>query len=200
VQKSNNYLTLFTLLLMPQHTRQSLLLLLLPGHMARGHASGAFQYLASSGAAHHRPNAARQQQQHSGSSTGTKQALQPNQNNMQKLSSRICVRDDPLDSLDGHKLSAGVANTLKVNSAKAAAARVRAGDKSDRATVEQALDPRTRMVSSCSGTAVVALLSSVCCGCTAGSCCVRRWPHMEWQQEREVARLTCSCMLVSPAC
>jgi serine/threonine-protein kinase RIO1 len=50
--------------------------------------------------------------------------------------------------LDGHKLSAGVANTLKVSSAKAAAARVRAGDKSDRATVEQALDPRTRMVSS----------------------------------------------------
>eukprot|EP00882_Tetradesmus_deserticola_P022535 GHRQ01024452.1.p1 GENE.GHRQ01024452.1~~GHRQ01024452.1.p1 ORF type:complete len:332 (+),score=177.59 GHRQ01024452.1:83-997(+) len=65
---------------------------------------------------------------------------------MQKLSSRICVRDDPLDSLDGQRLSAGVANTLRVSSAKAAAARLRAGDKSDRATVEQALDPRTRMV------------------------------------------------------
>jgi hypothetical protein len=122
------------------------------GHIARGHASGAFQHLASGAAAHYRPNAARQQQQQQGggsSTTAGKQALQPNQNNMQKLSSRICVRDDPLDSLDGHRLSAGVANTLKVSSAKAAAARVRAGDKSDRATVEQALDPRTRMVSCC---------------------------------------------------
>jgi hypothetical protein len=45
------------------------------------------------------------------------------------------------------RLSAGVANELRVNSAKAAASRIRAGDKSDRATVEQALDPRTRMVS-----------------------------------------------------
>jgi len=46
----------------------------------------------------------------------------------------------------GMRLSAGVANELRVSSAKAAAARIRAGDKSDRATVEQALDPRTRMV------------------------------------------------------
>lgn len=126
---------------------------LMPGHIARGHASGAFQHLASGGAANYRPNAARQQQQQQqgggSSSAGAKQTLQPNQNNMQKLSSRICVRDDPLDGVDGHKLSAGVANTLKVSSAKAAAARVRAGDKSDRATVEQALDPRTRMVSCC---------------------------------------------------
>jgi hypothetical protein len=148
LQQASKYITLRILLRVSHRICQLLLLLLLPGHMARGHASGAFQHLPSSGAAHYRPNAARQQQQQSGSSIGTKQALQPNQNNMQKLSSRICVRDDPLDSLDGHKLSAGVANTLKVSSAKAAAARVRAGDKSDRATVEQALDPRTRMVSS----------------------------------------------------
>jgi hypothetical protein len=46
----------------------------------------------------------------------------------------------------GMRLSAGVANELRVSSAKAAASRIRAGDKSDRATVEQALDPRTRMV------------------------------------------------------
>jgi hypothetical protein len=44
------------------------------------------------------------------------------------------------------RLSAGVANELRVKSAAAAASRIRAGDKSDRATVEQALDPRTRMV------------------------------------------------------
>jgi RIO kinase 1 len=77
-----------------------------------------------------------------------KAALQPNQNSMQKLSSRILgsVRDDPLDGLAGMRLSAGVANELRVSSAKAAASRIRAGDKSDRATVEQALDPRTRMV------------------------------------------------------
>jgi hypothetical protein len=31
----------------------------------------------------------------------SKAALQPNQNSMQKLSSRICVRDDPLDGLAG---------------------------------------------------------------------------------------------------
>jgi RIO kinase 1 len=43
-------------------------------------------------------------------------------------------------------VAAGVANELRVSSAKAAAARIRGSDKSDRATVEQALDPRTRMV------------------------------------------------------
>jgi hypothetical protein len=111
--------------------------------MARGHAPTAFQHNLQQTAGF-RPNAAlhrSQQQQQAGSRT-----LQPNQNNMQKLSSRICVRDDVLESLVGVRLSAGVANELKVSSAKAAAARVRAGDKSDRATVEQALDPRTRMV------------------------------------------------------
>eukprot|EP00878_Enallax_costatus_P031687 GHUV01034671.1.p1 GENE.GHUV01034671.1~~GHUV01034671.1.p1 ORF type:complete len:152 (-),score=27.46 GHUV01034671.1:355-810(-) len=118
----------------------SFLLHTTPGHMAMGHNTVSFQQQSA-----YRPNAAaaRQQQQQSGS---TKTALQPNQNSIQKLSSRICIRDDPLDSLAGMKLSAGVANTLKVSSAKAAAARVRAGDKSDRAAVEQALDPRTRMV------------------------------------------------------
>lgn len=112
--------------------------------MARGHAPTAFQHNLQQTAGV-RPNAAlnrNQQQQQAGGRT-----LQPNQNNMQKLSSRICVRDDVLESLVGVRLSAGVANELKVSSAKAAAARVRAGDKSDRATVEQALDPRTRMVS-----------------------------------------------------
>ena len=57
------------------------------------------------------------------------------------------VRDDPLEGLAGVKLGAGVANEIKSNAAKAAVARVRTGDKSDRATVEQAIDPRTRMVS-----------------------------------------------------
>lgn len=121
-----------------------------PGHMARGHASASFPQALLGGAAY-RPNAAAVRQQQlqgpgNGSSSSSKQSLQPNQNSIQKLSSRICVRDDPLDSLVGVRLSAGVANGLKVSSAKAAAARVRAGDKSDRATVEQALDPRTRMV------------------------------------------------------
>ncbi len=63
----------------------------------------------------------------------------------QKLDSRFQL-DDPLDQLAGMRLSAGVANGVKVVAAKQAAARVRGGDKSDRATVEQALDPRTRMV------------------------------------------------------
>jgi hypothetical protein len=66
---------------------------------------------------------------------------------LQKLASRFMVRDDPLEGLAGVKLGAGVANEIKSNAAKAAGARVRTGDKSDRATVEQAIDPRTRMVS-----------------------------------------------------
>lgn len=44
-------------------------------------------------------------------------------------------------------LSSGVANEVRASAAKAATARLRTGDKSDRATVEQAIDPRTRMVS-----------------------------------------------------
>jgi hypothetical protein len=65
---------------------------------------------------------------------------------LQKLESRFCVRDDPLDGLGGLRLSASVSNEARAAAAKAASGRVRAGDKSDRATVEQALDPRTRMV------------------------------------------------------
>jgi RIO kinase 1 len=82
-----------------------------------------------------------------GAATGGAQ-LQPRAGggNLQKLESRFCVRDDPLDGLGGLQLSASVSNAVRGAANKAAAARVRAGDKSDRATVEQAIDPRTRMV------------------------------------------------------
>jgi RIO kinase 1 len=110
--------------------------------MAKGHAAQAAFHSgaargpnANGGAAARGPNA--------GGS-----ALQPHAGggNLQKLESRFCVRDDPLDGLGGLRLSSAVSNEVRAGAAKVAAARLRTGDKSDRATVEQAIDPRTRMV------------------------------------------------------
>uniref|UniRef100_A0A7S3QT89 Serine/threonine-protein kinase RIO1 n=1 Tax=Dunaliella tertiolecta TaxID=3047 RepID=A0A7S3QT89_DUNTE len=108
----------------------------------------------------HRPNA------HGGQLAAA--ALQPRNNNMQKLDSHfhggsirasnnaaakggpgLHVYDDPLDALGGHagRVSSSVANQVRTHGTREAAARARIGvDKSDRATVEQAIDPRTRMV------------------------------------------------------
>ncbi|KAF5838403.1 RIO1 family-domain-containing protein [Dunaliella salina] len=108
----------------------------------------------------HRPNA------HGGQLAAA--ALQPRNNNMQKLDNHfhgssirasnsvtaksgpgLHVYDDPLDSLGGHagRVSSSVANQVRTHGTREAAARARIGvDKSDRATVEQAIDPRTRMV------------------------------------------------------
>lgn len=57
------------------------------------------------------------------------------------------VLDDPLDMLGGaQNISTSVANTVKANAFKEAQSKILGKDKSDRATVEQAIDPRTRMV------------------------------------------------------
>lgn len=54
--------------------------------------------------------------------------------------------DDDRDVLGGVRASASVANEVRASSRKEATARPAGKDKADRATVEQAIDPRTRMV------------------------------------------------------
>ncbi|KAG2497105.1 hypothetical protein HYH03_004696 [Edaphochlamys debaryana] len=58
------------------------------------------------------------------------------------------VLDDPLEALAGvsARVSSSVANVVRTTAARQSAARIGNKDKSDRATVEQAIDPRTRMV------------------------------------------------------
>ena len=80
--------------------------------------------------------------------------------------------DDPMDAL--HGVSAGVssrvANTVRSNAMREAGAqRIASKDKSDRATVEQAIDPRTRMVRG----AAVNLLAFFCM-------VLCRWPGLCW--------------------
>ncbi|KAI8467991.1 MAG: RIO kinase [Monoraphidium minutum] len=111
------------------------------GHMAKGHAAQAAFHGAARG-----PNAGGGAGRHAPGAGGAQLQPRAGGGNLQKLESRFCVRDDPLDGLCGMRLSAAVSNEVRAGAAKVAAARVRAGDKSDRATVEQALDPRTRMV------------------------------------------------------
>lgn len=115
--------------------------------MAKGHAAQAAFHSSS---APRGPNAGGGAHAHraAAAATSLNAPLQPRAGggNLQKLESRFCIRDDPLDGLGGLRLSAAVENEVRAGAAKVAAARVRAGDKSDRATVEQAIDPRTRMV------------------------------------------------------
>jgi RIO kinase 1 len=112
--------------------------------MAKGHAAQA----AFHGGAARGPNAGGGAARAAAAAGPGNAPLQPRAGggNLQKLESRFCVRDDPLDGLGGLRLSAAVSNEVRAGAAKAAAGRVRTGDKSDRATVEQAIDPRTRMV------------------------------------------------------
>lgn len=81
-------------------------------------------------------------------SQGSRQqgALQPQSNRLGTLDAR--VRTGPLrhDEPPGAQLPAGVANAVRENARKEAAGRARVTEKADRATVEQALDPRTRLV------------------------------------------------------
>ncbi|PNW73992.1 hypothetical protein CHLRE_13g580900v5 [Chlamydomonas reinhardtii] len=106
-----------------------------------------------------RPNAA--------GGAANRQAQAPKNSNMHRLDSHLntgrmgggggggggghggAMLDDPMDAL--HGVSAGVssrvANTVRSNAMREAGAqRIASKDKSDRATVEQAIDPRTRMV------------------------------------------------------
>ena len=67
--------------------------------------------------------------------------LQPNEKSLEKFGNRIKV-----ERYEGPKLSNKAANVLIQASKKLENERMRAKDKADRATVEQVLDPRTRMI------------------------------------------------------
>lgn len=67
--------------------------------------------------------------------------LQPNEKSFEKFGNRIKV-----ERYEGPKLSNKAANVLIQASKKLENERMRAKDKADRATVEQVLDPRTRMI------------------------------------------------------
>lgn len=67
--------------------------------------------------------------------------LQPNEKSLEKFGNRIKV-----ERYEGPKLSNKAANVLIQASKKLENDRLRAKDKADRATVEQVLDPRTRMI------------------------------------------------------
>lgn len=51
-----------------------------------------------------------------------------------------------MDAFDGLKVPSNVSNKVKAMALKEASGAARGVDKADRATVEQAIDPRTRMV------------------------------------------------------
>ncbi|KAG1667555.1 hypothetical protein FOA52_014635 [Chlamydomonas sp. UWO 241] len=117
------------------------------GVMERGGAGANF---GSASAAQHGPNAG------GGSKARSANALQPRSNGMQRLEAHFntgrgngprLAADNPLDALGGSKASTAVSNEVKRESNKAVSGQRAAGkDKADRATVEQAIDPRTRMV------------------------------------------------------
>ena len=67
--------------------------------------------------------------------------LQPNEKSLEKFGNRIKI-----EKYEGPKLSNKAANVLIQASKKLENERMRAKDKADRATVEQVLDPRTRMI------------------------------------------------------
>ncbi|PSC75250.1 serine threonine-kinase RIO1-like [Micractinium conductrix] len=108
-------------------------------HEARGHAASGGLALGS-----HRPNA------HGGALNRGPAKVLPTAGNMGRLDARfssgaVQLRDDLIDSLGG--LSNAAMSAVKVaHGSKAAAAANRSKDRADRATVEQVLDPRTRMV------------------------------------------------------
>ncbi|GFR47397.1 hypothetical protein Agub_g9114, partial [Astrephomene gubernaculifera] len=101
-----------------------------------------------------RPNAA-------GGGANRQGVLQPKATSMQRLDHHMnsgrmgagggggsAVLDDPLDALHGvsARVSTSVANVVRTSAMREGTSRIAAKDKSDRATVEQAIDPRTRMV------------------------------------------------------
>ncbi|GIL49848.1 hypothetical protein Vafri_6156 [Volvox africanus] len=114
------------------------------GNIGMGYTSGLLR----------RPNAA-------GGAANRQAALQPRAASTQRLDSHfhggrlaasggsaVAVLDDPLDAFDGvsARVSTSVANVVRTTALREGAARIASKDKSDRATVEQAIDPRTRMV------------------------------------------------------
>lgn len=89
-----------------------------------------------------RYNASRSHIMPSNSSASRKSLLQPHEKSLQKFGNRISV-----EKYEGPRnLSNAAVNVLKENSRKNQNVKIRSKDKADRATVEQVLDPRTRMI------------------------------------------------------
>ncbi|KAF0313240.1 Serine/threonine-protein kinase RIO1 [Amphibalanus amphitrite] len=76
-----------------------------------------------------------------GSAGGGGKNFQPSKNLMMRYSNRIT-----LDRYDGPRVSHAVRNQISEAAKRDDSARIRTKDKKDRATVEQVLDPRTRMI------------------------------------------------------
>ena len=106
----------------------------------------------------HRPNAgggAASRAASSAAPRGNKASMTATPNNMQRLDTRfragimptLHISDDLADTLGGHhhKMGSAAINAVRTGVSRAAGAS-RARDRADRATVEQVLDPRTRMV------------------------------------------------------
>ncbi|XP_078357842.1 serine/threonine-protein kinase RIO1-like [Oculina patagonica] len=88
-----------------------------------------------------RYNASRSEVSVTNTSGKRQSTLQPNEKSLEKFGNRIKV-----ERYEGPKLSNKAANVLIQASKKLENERMRAKDKADRATVEQVLDPRTRMI------------------------------------------------------
>lgn len=88
-----------------------------------------------------RYNASRSEVSVTNTSGKRQSTLQPNEKSLEKFGNRIKV-----ERYEGPKLSNKAANVLIQASKKLENDRMRAKDKADRATVEQVLDPRTRMI------------------------------------------------------
>lgn len=88
-----------------------------------------------------RYNASRSEVNVANTSGKRQSTLQPNEKSLEKFGNRIKI-----EKYEGPKLSNKAANVLIQASKKLENERLRAKDKADRATVEQVLDPRTRMI------------------------------------------------------
>lgn len=88
-----------------------------------------------------RYNASRSEVNVTNTSGKRQSTLQPNEKSLEKFGNRIKI-----ERYEGPKLSNKAANVLIQASKKLENDRLRAKDKADRATVEQVLDPRTRMI------------------------------------------------------
>lgn len=88
-----------------------------------------------------RYNASRSEVNVSNTSGKRQSTLQPNEKSLERYGNRISV-----ERYEGPKLSNRAANVLMQANKKIENDRLRAKDKADRATVEQVLDPRTRMI------------------------------------------------------
>ena len=88
-----------------------------------------------------RYNASRSEVNVANTSGKRQSTLQPNEKSLEKFGNRIKI-----ERYEGPKLSNRAANVLIQASKKLENERLRAKDKADRATVEQVLDPRTRMI------------------------------------------------------